>query len=71
VARRTGTPFKALVNDAIRAGLRARVAPAPRRYRLTPSSLGGVASGVDLDRALRLADSLDDDAILRKLEQRK
>lgn len=70
VARKTGKPFKTLVNDAIRAGLRS-TAPAPRRYRLTPASLGGLAAAVDLDRALRLADSLEDEALARKLELRK
>jgi Arc/MetJ family transcription regulator len=71
VARRTGRPFKELVNEALRAGLRTRSAPAARRYRLTPSSLGGVIPGVDLDRALRLAEAIEDEAIARKLEMRK
>jgi hypothetical protein len=71
LARKTGRPFKEIVNDALRTGLRARAAPKPRPYRLEPSSLGGVLPGVDLDRALRLADSLDDEAIARKLELRK
>jgi hypothetical protein len=71
IARRTGHPFKAIVNDALRAGLRAAAAPAPRRYRLTPASLGGVAPGIDVDRALRLADSIEDEALTRKLELRK
>ena len=71
IARKTGHPFKAIVNDALRAGLRARGAPAPRRYRLTPASLGGVAASIDLDRALRLADSMEDEALTRKLELRK
>ena len=71
LARQTGRPFKEIVNDALRAGLRARAAPAPRRYRLQPVSLGGVAPGVDLDRVLRLADALDDEALARKLELRK
>jgi Ribbon-helix-helix protein, copG family len=70
-ARKTGRPFKELVNDAIRAGMRVRNRPAPRRYVVKPVSLGGVAAGVDLDRALRLADALDDEAVRRKLELRK
>jgi hypothetical protein len=71
IVRKTGHPFKAVVNDALRAGLRAGAAPAPRRYRLTPASLGGVAADVDLNRALRLADSMEDEALVRKLELRK
>jgi hypothetical protein len=70
-ARRSGLPLKRIVNDTLRAGLAARKAPAGRRYRLTPVSLGGVAPGIDLDKALRLAEALEDDAIGRKLEMRK
>jgi hypothetical protein len=71
LARKTGRPLKELVNDALRVGLHSRKAPAGRPYRLEPVSLGGVRAGVDLDRALRLADALDDEALARKLELRK
>ena len=71
LAQKTGRPFKEIVNEALRAGIRAREAPAAKRYRLDPVSLGGVTPGVDLDRALRLADALDDEALARKLELRK
>jgi hypothetical protein len=71
LARKTGRPLKELVNDALRVGLHSRRAPAGRPYRLEPVSLGGVRAGVDLDRALRLADALDDEALARKLELRK
>jgi hypothetical protein len=70
-SRRTGKGVKELVNDALRVGLRARSTPAPRPYRLTPASLRAVVGGVNLDRALRLADPLDDEAIAKKLEMRK
>lgn len=71
-AFRTGRSFKAVVNEALRAGLRAGEAlPKPRRYRLKPASLGGLRPGVDLDKALRQADSLEDREIARKLDQRK
>ena len=63
--------MKHVVNEALRAGLVARQRPAPRRYRLTPVSLGGVVAGVDLDKALRLAEAIEDDATARKLEMRK
>lgn len=69
-SRETGRPFREVLNEAVRAGLRG--APARRTpYRLKPASLGGVLPGVDLDRALRLADALEDDAIARELEMRK
>ena len=70
-ARRTGRPLKRIVNDVLRAGIAARKTPATRRYRLTPVSLGGVVAGIDLDKALRLAEALEDEAIGRKLEMRK
>ena len=70
-ARRTGRPFREVLNAAVRAGLHAQDAPPARRYRLKPIALGGVLPGVDLDRALRLADALEDDAAARKLEHRK
>ena len=70
-ARRSGRPLKRVVNEALRAGLAALKRPAPRRYRLRPVSLGGVVPGIDLDKALRLAEALEDDAIARKLEMRK
>jgi hypothetical protein len=70
-ARRSGRPLKSIVNETLRAGLVARKRPAGRRYRLTPASLGGVLPGIDLDKALRLADAVEDEAIARKLEMRK
>lgn len=70
-AQRGQKSFKRVVNEALRAGLAAQDAPRPRRYRLKPLPLGGVVPGVDLDRALRLADALEDDALARKLELRK
>jgi hypothetical protein len=70
-ARRSGRPLKQIVNETLRAGLAARKAPAPRRYRLKAVSLGGVLPGIDLDKALRLADALEDEAVARKLDLRK
>lgn len=69
--RRSGRTFKRVVNDALRAGLAARRLKPARRYRLNPVSLGGVLPGIDLDRALRLAEVLEDEAVARKLELRK
>jgi len=72
ISYRTGQSFKAVVNEALRAGLAARSAPpAARRYRVEPKPLGGVQPGIDLDKALRLADALEDEGIARKLELRK
>ena len=70
-ARRTGKPFRQLVNDAVRAGLRAQDAPPASPYRLKPVSMGGPLPGIDLDHALRLAGALEDEELARKLELRK
>jgi hypothetical protein len=71
-AYRAGKPFKQVMNETLRRGIAANDAP-PRacRYRLEPSSLGGTLPGIDLDRALQLADDLEDEAIINKLEARK
>jgi len=72
MAFRTEASFKAVVNTTLRAGLAAGEAPpGPKRYRLTPASLGGVRPGIDLDKALQVAEDLEDLEIGRKLEQRK
>ena len=67
-----GEPFKRVVNEALRAGLAAaRATGKPRTYRLEPQSLGSLRSGVNLDKALRLADELEDAAIVDELQERK
>ena len=67
----TGQPFKNVVNETLRAGLR-RPNVAPRRaYRLIPVAMGAPKPGIDLGKALQLADQLEDGAITTKLEQRK
>ena len=71
-AHRTGKPFKQVVNEALRAGLAAGHESARTRpYRLKTAALGGVIGGVDLHKALRLADALEDREIARKLALRK
>ena len=71
LAHRTRRSFKDVVNEAIRTGLARRRLARPRRYRLEPVSLGGVRPGINLDKALQLSDALEEEAIARKLEQRK
>lgn len=69
--RRSGKPFRQILNDAVRAGLRAQDAPPPRPYRLKPVSMGGPLPGINLDKALALAADLEDEEIVRKLALRK
>jgi hypothetical protein len=67
-ARRRGTSFKEVLNEAVRHGLRAR--PVTREYRM-PSRPMGLRVGVDIDKALALAAGDEDAETLRKLELRK
>lgn len=71
-AHRTGKPFKQVVNETLRAGLVAGHGSAKARpYRVKLASLGGAMQGVDLLKALRLADALEDKEIARKFALRK
>ena len=72
IAHRSGKPFKVVVNETLQAGLSAaEERPRPKRYRLRPMSLGAVRRGVDLDKALALADALEDEELVHKMERRK
>ncbi len=69
IARRRNLSFKAALNNAVRAGLAAERGKA-RKYKMPTQSMH-LRPGVDLTHALRLAASLEDDEIVRKLELRK
>jgi hypothetical protein len=70
LAAETGKPFKSVVNETLRVGLQKRP-PSRRGYRLTPVAMGAPRQGMDLGKALQLAEQLEDSAIAAKLEQRK
>ena len=71
-AQETGRSFKALVNEALRAGLEETASePLRRPYRLEPVAMGQVTNGYDMDKALVIAGSLEDEELTRKLELRK
>lgn len=72
IAHRSGKSFKQVVNETLTAGFAAGKGPKPaRRYRLKPAALGNPLPGIDLNKALRLSDSLEDEEIARKLDLRK
>ncbi len=72
LAYRSGKSFKDVVNETLRAGLTGKKAlPSARPYRIRPSSLGGVMPGIDLNKALQVADALENEEIARKLDLRK
>ncbi|MDE0717577.1 MAG: hypothetical protein OXH64_06530 [Rhodospirillaceae bacterium] len=67
--RRTGRSMKAVVNDALRAGLGLRGKP-PRtqRYTVEPHAFG-FRPGVDVDRLNQLADELEAEETVRRLDR--
>jgi hypothetical protein len=71
LAHKSNKPFKQVVNDILRAGLSAAQERPARPYKLKPASLGGVSPGIDLDRALALADAIEDQEIAAKMRLRK
>ncbi len=68
-AAQQGVPFKDVLNRTLRAGL-AQGAGQPSEFHQRTAPLG-LRPGLDLDRAGRLADELEDAERLRKLELRK
>ncbi len=68
-ARRRNLSFKAALNSTVRAGLTAERGGA-QRYTV-PARPMGLRPGINLEQALGLADLLEDQEILRKLELRK
>ncbi len=70
-AHRRGKPFKFIVNETLRLGLQALEHPQAQPYRLSGSAMGRVFPGFDLDKALELAEGIEDRAIAMKLELRK
>jgi hypothetical protein len=70
-AHKTGSPFKEVVNRAIRVGLKQLDKPTPSKpYRCKSYALGHPPRA-DLDHALDLADRLESEEIARKLSLRK
>jgi hypothetical protein len=71
LAHRSGKPFRQVVNETLRAGLGATGARRSKPYRVKPAALGGVLPGVNLDKALALADAIEDQELMTKMQLRK
>ena len=72
IVHRSGKPFKTVVNEALRAGIeKRRIADVTKPYRVKPVAMGNVQNPYNLDKALQLADHLEDEEISRKLLLRK
>jgi hypothetical protein len=71
IAHDTDTPFKDVVDRALRAGLQALGrGPRAKPYRATTFDLGG-PTDFNMDKARHLADELENEEILRKMALRK
>jgi hypothetical protein len=71
-AHQTRRPFKDVVNEALALGLGVMDRPhEPVVYRVSPASMGAPRPEVNLEKALALAEKLEDEAIALKLEARK
>ncbi len=72
VAHQSNKSFKEVVNETLRAGLAAKNTPSRARpYRLKTVSMGHAAGNYNLDKALQLADALEDEELVRKLRMKK
>ncbi|MBC8392031.1 MAG: DUF2191 domain-containing protein [Deltaproteobacteria bacterium] len=70
-AHRSGQPLKRVVNNALRAGLGQLKRPIPSKpYRCKTFSMG-YPPRVNLDKALYIATTLEDEEITRKLSLKK
>ncbi len=72
IAHETGKSYKQVVNETLRRGLAAaKVREPPGAYKLKPSSMGELVADYNLDKALALADHLEDEEIAEKIRRRK
>jgi hypothetical protein len=69
-AHRSGKSFKQIVNETLRSGLGAAAARHSRPYKVKPAAPGGVLPGVNLDKALALADAIEDQELMVKTQLR-
>lgn len=70
-AQANGKSFKQVVNEALHAGLSIHTRRPARNYRLKPAAMGEPATDIDLVKARRMSDELDDEALIGKIRARK
>jgi hypothetical protein len=71
LAHSSNKPFKQVVNETLRAVLSAPAARKSKRYKVRPAALGGLLPGIDLDKALALANAIEDQELAAKMRLRK
>lgn len=70
-AHRVRRPWKQIVNDAIRRGLAPRLADAPSAPYRVKAHKSVLGPGIDASALNRLADELEDEAVLAKRRKRR
>ncbi len=68
-AHREGVPFKALLHRVILRGLDDAPSVRPKRYEPPSYSMGPIREGFDLVKARWIADDLEDEEIIRKMNE--
>ncbi|MGH6921731.1 MAG: DUF2191 domain-containing protein [Geminicoccaceae bacterium] len=69
LAYRSGRSFEEVVDETLRAGLAAKGAGKARPYVVRPAALGGPMPGISLDKALALADAIEDQERAAKMKR--
>jgi hypothetical protein len=70
-AHREGVAFRTLLHRVLRRGLAERVAEREPGYVVPSRRMGRVRDEIDLGKALRTADALEDEERVRKMHLRK
>ena len=70
-AHETGKPLKEVINNVLRTGLKSSRTSAKRGKYTCPEFSMGHLGHYDLDRALDLAEALETEEIIRKIQLRK
>ncbi len=71
LAAKRRVPFKHVLNEAIRNALATRQARPSAPYVMPSFGMGAVREGLNLDKALSIADALESAEVAAKLERRK
>lgn len=72
LAHSSDTSFKEMVNETLRRGLAATgTLPRAKPYKAPSFAMGTEAGGLNLDKALAIAERLEDEELARKLAMHK
>jgi hypothetical protein len=69
LAHRSGRSFEEVVNETLRTGLAAK-GECEKPYVVRPAALGGPVPGISLDKAVALADAVEDQELAARMQLR-